>query len=329
MFSVLSKVVDFVLGTVFVNDNDEHSAESIAETDHGSLYASDPVRDQDQQEVLLTAIVDQREREADARTAVFSGSVTQMFSGHGLIDGEVYFSENVVLGAHHIQVGDKVSVVARQQFEDGGWVAESVTVVESTWEKEGEEVPIVATGEVGKVTHFRDGEGIINKNISFDISVCHEGYIPHVGDWVAVELDTSDLNDSSADNTQQTYDEYGFETQTNTKDRFSYAASVMPLREWSFEGTITAAMADHGYVDEEVYFRRDACLKGYWPRKWDTVKVGAIESTQGKCGWRAVSIVPTSRDSSAFKSRYGNQSSRQRNDSCVPVGILASLFVER
>jgi hypothetical protein len=85
------------------------------------------------------------------------------------------------------------------------------------------------------------------------------------------------------------------------KDRQLYAKHVSPLREWCFEGEVTAAMSDHGYIDGEVYFRMDACLNGYRPRKWDAVRVGAIESNQGKCKWRAVYVVPTTSDSSAFR----------------------------
>ena len=295
MFSVFSKAVDFLLGAVFDRDGEEQQ-----EDEDRADTADLPVRDQDQQDVLLNTIVDQQEKDADAQTVLFTGAVTQVFCGHGLIDGEVYFAADSVGSNKPVQVGDKVNVVARQQFKGGGWVAESVAVVQSTWEEEVAVAPLVSTGEVGKVTRFSGREGVINKNIQFNIGVCQEGYRPYVGDWVTAELDTStggrdDGTDADKDGVD---DDDGFGVvRTET---FMYAAAVAPLREWCFEGVVSAAMPDHGYIDEEVYFQPDACLNGYRPRKWDSVKVGAIESTQGKCTWRAVYVVPTSTDSSAF-----------------------------
>ena len=307
MFSVLSRAVDLLLGAVFYSNNEgqhegDNSTNSASEDTLDLLF-----RDQDQQDVLLTAIVDKDEQNADALTVAFTGVVSQVFCGHGLIDGEVYFAaDSVSTGSagKPVQVGDKVNVVARQQFKDGGWIAESVTVVESTWEEEERELaPLVPTGEVGKVTQFRNGEGIINKNIRFDNSACKEGYRPHVGDWVTVELDTSTDNNDGTDQNQGDVDDDDDGFGVVRVDTFMYATAVAPLREWCFEGVVSAAMPDHGYIDEEVYFRPDACLNGYRPRKWDSVKVGAIESTQGKCNWRAVYVVPTSADSSAFSNR--------------------------
>ena len=301
MFTALSKAVDLLLGTAFTHDDGgQHVADNSANNTNADS-ADLLVRDQDQQDVLLTAIVDKDEKNADALSVAFTGVVTQVFCGHGLIDGEVYFAADSVGSCKRVQVGDKVNVVARQQFKDGGWTAESVTVVESTWEEEEELAPLVPTGEVGKVTQFRNGEGIINKNIKFDTSTCKEGYSPHVGDWVTVELDTNTENDDAGQSQGDVDDDDGFGVVQ--RDIFMYAIAAAPLREWCFEGVVSAAMPDHGYIDEEVYFRPDACLNGYRPRKWDSVKVGAIESTQGKCNWRAVYVVPTSTDSSAFSNR--------------------------
>ncbi|KAK7476009.1 hypothetical protein BaRGS_00032716 [Batillaria attramentaria] len=300
MFSAISKVVDFVLGTVLEHedlDNSNSVTKGADNTDFKNASVSDAyLRHQDQPDVLLTAIVDEQEKNSESSTAFFKGKVTQVFCGHGLIDGEVYFSADSVCEGGVLQVGDQVNVVARQQHREGGWIAETVTVVHSSWEED-EEKPVVSTGEVGRVTQFRGGEGVINKNIFFDISSCLEGYRPHPGDWVTVELEA----DEEDDETKKEPEADGFEDYPSEKQL--YAAKVAPLREWSFEGVISAAMADHGYIDEEVYFRIEACMNGYRPRKWDRVRVAAIESTQGKCSWRAVGVFPLSSDSASYRSK--------------------------
>ncbi|KAK7101774.1 RNA helicase Mov10l1-like [Littorina saxatilis] len=312
MFSVLSKAVDFVLSTVlFPQDDEEEQPRADDFNNSSTRHAGDvPDRDQDQQDVLLTAMIDEKEKNAEAQTVPFTGKVTQVFCRHGLIDGKVYFASDAVSSRNAVQVGDTVNVVARQQYKDGGWIAESVTVVDSLWEEEKELTPVVPTGEVGKVTQFssRDKEGIINKNIWFNMAVCQEGYLPVKGDWVTVELDVSSSTqdkDDASENKGDDYDGFAFVE----SDPYTYALKVAPLREWCFEGVISAALMDHGYINEEVYFRRDACLNGYRPRRGDSVKVGAIESTQGKSNWRAIYVVPTSSDSSAFRNR--NRSRQQ------------------
>ena len=57
---------------------------------------------------------------------------------------------------------------------------------------------------------------------------------------------------------------------------------------------ITAVMiiTGHGYVDEEIFFSYESCQDGYCPRRWDRVKVTAVESGQGRCRWRALSVEP-------------------------------------
>jgi hypothetical protein len=302
MFSVLSKAVDFVLEKVLYdyNDNDDGDGGDNVNDDSPVDTQVIAARDQDNQDVLLTELVDIEEKKSDSKLFSFTGKVTQVFHNHGLIDGEVYFSAEAVCSINPIQAGDTVNVVARQQNKDGGWVAESVSVIESTWEDEEEAAPIVPTGEVGKITQFRarDGEGVINKNILFDVSMCREGYKPCAGDWVTVELDLDVSESSDHDGTKEAtvnnaHDresttknkvaEFGLNGNDNSglnggggdegdwfteqqKDRQLYAKHVSPLREWCFEGEVTAAMSDHGYIDGEVYFKMDACLNGYRPR---------------------------------------------------------------
>ncbi|PVD24975.1 hypothetical protein C0Q70_15471 [Pomacea canaliculata] len=211
----------------------------------------------DQDDVLLTALVDKEEKDSDCQMTIFTGKITQLFCEHGLIDGEVYFSAESVVGSNPLHVGDTVNVVARQQNKDGGWMAESVSLVVSSWEDD-DLTSEAVTGEVGKVTELKEEEGIINKNIIFTIGECVEGYLPHVGDWVSVELDTADSDTSGAQEEKEDFT-------THLKEPLFNASKVAPLRTWSFKGCVSASLPDHGYIDEEVFFRLDACLNGYRP----------------------------------------------------------------
>lgn len=293
MYSVLSKVVGLLFKMVIAEEKtDENLSNSCVKVDRQS-NESNFSGNLDQDDVLLTALVDKEEKESDCQMTIFTGKITQLFCEHGLIDGEVYFSAESVIGSNPLHVGDTVNVVARQQNKEGGWMAESVSLVVSSWEDD-DLTSEAVTGEVGKVTELKEEEGIINKNIIFTIGECVEGYLPHVGDWVSVELDTTDSDTSGAQEEKEDFT-------THLKEPLFNASKVAPLRTWSFEGCVSASLPDHGYIDEEVFFRLDACLNGYRPRKWDRVKVIAIESQQGKCSWRAVTISPLSSDSGVYR----------------------------
>ena len=63
------------------------------------------------------------------------GTVTHVDGNNGLIDNEIYFSLDHVIGRVRPSVNAKVSVVAMQQYEGGGWYAEQVLVTED-WEED-------------------------------------------------------------------------------------------------------------------------------------------------------------------------------------------------
>ncbi|KAL8585612.1 hypothetical protein ACOMHN_067057 [Nucella lapillus] len=304
MFTVLSRLVDMVLGSVLEADEGCGGQAGDGERDDYGLQTSGALRrDQDQPEVLLT-LMGPRALPGGATEMRASGTVSQVFSGHGLIDGHIYFSDQTVHTDKPLRVGDKVSVVARQQFTNGGWTADSVTMVEGSerwWDEGGEEeAPVVPTGEVGRVTRFRDGEGFINGTIAFHLSACREGYRPCVGDWVSVELDTGDDPGDGDDKRGDDEDKQGAGNREDGNDD-----EVSPVRERCFEGRVSAVMGDHGYVDGEVFFRRNVCVGGCWPRRGQVVRGGAVESSQGHCSWRAVFLAPTSRQTARGRSPGG------------------------
>ncbi|XP_046583747.1 RNA helicase Mov10l1-like [Haliotis rubra] len=220
-------------------------------------------------------IIEEQEIEA-FETRRFDGKVTHVFGEHGLVDGEIYFALDDSQGSHKPGVGDAVSVVAKQQYENGGWYAEEITVVSKSWEDEEEEAEAEPKSAcVGKITQLGNETGMINGELEFEIDSCVENFKPWRGDWVTAELEAVKVSED--------------------EDRV-WAVNVEPLRQWTFVGDVSAAMEDHGYVDGEVYFTPKVCVNNYRPRKRDRVKVTAIESHQGKCSWRATQVVPCSSD---------------------------------
>ena len=213
----------------------------------------------------------------------FEGKISHVFSSHGLIDSEIYFSFDDVVGENKPSLGDPVSVVASQEYKGGGWLANQVTVT-SDWsdndngidDDDDNDINLDATCPaevVGKVTHYRDFKGYINDNISLDLNNCDHGdYIPAVGDWV------------------KTVVSYSGDEKTDIK-----AEKVEPLRVNETEGIVTAFQGDHGYIAGEVFFTPVACRNHYVPRKWDPVSYKAVESAQGRCVWRAITIQPSTK----------------------------------
>ena len=215
------------------------------------------------------------------KTRQFDGKITHVFSSHGLIDNEVYFSFDDVIGSNKPSLGDNVGVVAVQEYSEGGWHANQVTLALSWDDSEDDDFDEDNDSDdcqqpaevVGKVTRFKDAIGYINDNIYFDLSDCdHEDYVPATGDWV------------------KTVVTYGDEDKADIR-----AKKLEPLRVTETEGVVTAFQGDHGYIDGEVFFTPEACCDGFVPRKWDPVSYKALESVQGRCTWRAISIQPSTR----------------------------------
>ncbi|XP_064617004.1 RNA helicase Mov10l1-like [Liolophura sinensis] len=227
-----------------------------------------------------------------------TGKVSHVYSGHGLVEGEIYFSFANVIGGVRPAVGDVVNVVSKQENEGGGWKGVQVTALSEVWDAElspstwdGSSVDAVASEEespvekedvVGKVTRFADGEGCINDSITFNGEACVSEYEAFQGDWVKAEVVATD-------------------------DDLLCAVSVYPLRTLEFEGEITAIRDDHGYVETKdsrsIFYHVGVIEPGYFPRKRDIVKGRALESTQGQCVWRAISLSPAF--NSVTPQRYG------------------------
>ncbi|CAC5397162.1 unnamed protein product [Mytilus coruscus] len=199
-----------------------------------------------------------------------SGKVTHVFEKHGLINGEIYFSFDKVIDNISVKVGDPVDVVARQHNSCGVWTTDQVSIIQETWDDlevdNDQSETSTQDGIVGKITRFDGEQGLINDYVSFEVCQVIDDFKPYVGDYVKADY-------ASDGNVMQT-------------------TNIEPLRYIEKESKITAFQVDHGYIDNEIFFYPEVCAYGYKPRKWDKVVVKAVESAQGKCNWRAISIKP-------------------------------------
>uniref|UniRef100_K1R4Y5 RNA helicase n=1 Tax=Magallana gigas TaxID=29159 RepID=K1R4Y5_MAGGI len=204
------------------------------------------------------------EDDEEGLTKNSNGKVTHIYNDHGLIDGDIFFSFQTVLSEKRLTVGEEISYVATRENIKSGWRATHVSVA-TNWEMD--EDGLKDKSLVGIVEKFNGEFGTINGQIQFSLSdVSLEDYVPHVGDYVTLEVRrVSGLLEGS---------------------------SVKPLRIFQKEGQILAVQQDHGYIDGDTFFMMTACRESYRPRKWDQVQTVVIESTQGKCSWRAISISP-------------------------------------
>ncbi|XP_066992645.2 probable RNA helicase armi [Anabrus simplex] len=226
-----------------------------------------------------SAVIDVDTFEGDACN-YRSGTVTTLSSDHGLIDNHLFFDlKNVTLS---LQVGDRVFFLAYKRRATEEWrVKKIISIQDEEWdgdENKDEDADLRDAKPrtiVGRVTE-RDGRNVIvNQNITFSLDDVKADFTPIEGDWVKlealVEVD---------------------ENVTDLSGEILVVDRVCPLRWRVFTGNVTHWMKTAGAIDENVFFTRDSCEPGYYPRASDGVAVQAIESTQGQFSWRALTVVP-------------------------------------
>lgn len=261
MFSALSKLVSFIYQPEDEDSNDEEDVDKNEVPANGSSH--------------LTPDAILQKQNSDSYKNL-TGKVTHVFEKHGLINGEIYFSFDKVIDNVSVKVGDPVDVVARQQNSCGVWTTDQVSIIQERWDDydfeddldvdKNQSEKSSQDGIVGKITRFDGEQGLINDYVSFEVCQLIDDFKPYVGDYVKADY-------SSDGSVMQ-------------------IANIQPLRYIEKESKITAFQVDHGYIDSEIFFYPEVCVNGYRPRKWDKVVVKAVESAQGKCNWRAVSVKP-------------------------------------
>ncbi len=221
----------------------------------------------------------------------FTGQVTSIHNGFGLVNNEAYFSLECVVGQVVPEVGSKVRVTARRKSDTDGWRVMSVSLCldedqDDTSDEQNKQVSpegeaIHGTEEtdstetkteilVANITAISRDYGLLNGSIPFDMAIC-EGYEPAKGDWVTAEITTIDTGESKA-------------------------TSIKPLRQKDFEGEINTALQGFGYIDADIYFTFCVCEEDWIPRRGDKVSGRAVESNRGKSTWRAIRVRPINRE---------------------------------
>ncbi|XP_077977756.1 uncharacterized protein LOC144433319 [Glandiceps talaboti] len=256
------------------NDNDNYSKTTqqneltSRHCDSKHVFGSDNI---EKHESITPNGVSTEALSANITSKQFTGKVTHLHTGYGLIDNEVYFPfDTIIGGTTRPQVGTRVHATAHREHSRGGWVASKVMPIVE-WDLSTKEVspPVIET-IVGTVTKMcRDNTyGVINDSITFTIHVLPDGYLPYRGDWVKCETQKDDI------------------TLTVT------AVSVKPVRERSFDGEVTSFHRKYGVIDGEIAFSIFACPTNFQPYIGDRVEGTAIESKQMCGNWRALSVKP-------------------------------------
>ena len=196
---------------------------------------------------------------------VFFGKVTKLYGDSGLVDEEVYFSFNKVIGGNKPTLNCEVRVEASRSSVTSGWGADQVEIITNDWDELGDE----GTEEIliGEITDINEKYFMISQETYCPMASLAFGYIPCRGDWVRAEV---------------------------IRDRgvVSDVKVVKPLREKGLTGTITSVGCGHGYINTDIFFMFGSCRQNYVPRKGHTVRVTAIESNQGNSKWRAIKVEP-------------------------------------
>lgn len=195
------------------------------------------------------------------------GKVTRLYDGSGVIEGDVYFTFDCVIGGVRPEIGTEVLVEATRNSETAGWKATRVQVMKEWKLDDAKNHSSSAETFIGMITSIDQESGVVDNDVTFKLSCVRFGYAPHQGDWVKLDLEKS--RDGTAD-----------------------VRGVMPLREKNFTGTVNYVYSGFGYIDEDVFFTCGVCPRGYRPCRGDAVKVTAIESQQRKALWRAIKVEP-------------------------------------
>ncbi|KAM5170154.1 RNA helicase Mov10l1 [Mantella aurantiaca] len=207
------------------------------------------------------------------------GVVTRFCRDYGMIDDQIYFTSDDVVGHEPLSVGQKVSVAYEDDKTSGGWKAIKVQCISDKWEVDtstnSNPLDLDIKVLIGSVTSCNQDGGDINNTTYFSMSNACEGFIPYKGDWVRAEyfINPSTLN--------------------------SEACSIKPLRCKRVDKvTITAFYGSTGVIDNSIFFTMDSLIlpEGYKPHRKDLVNAVVVESSQSCYVWRALCVAPTNRN---------------------------------
>ena len=199
----------------------------------------------------------------------FTGVVTGLGQHSGMIDHQVFFELESVIGGQKPRVGSSVHVSAEREHAHAGWRARRVEVT-SEWQPEAASRKQVLIGYISRLSPTLGVVDCSTEEVTFSpYESVVSGYKAHVNDWVQVSV----LH----------------------QDGESVVCEVRPLRERSLVGTVTMVSTGFGLIDSNVYFTFSSCVSGYRARVGDDVNVVCVEYRHPKSTWRAVRMEPLSK----------------------------------
>ncbi|XP_075130272.1 RNA helicase Mov10l1 [Leptodactylus fuscus] len=204
------------------------------------------------------------------------GVITRFCNDYGMINDQIYFTQDAVIGREPLDIGQKVTVSYVEDKTSGGWKAIKVQCISDKWETNALENQNALEFDIkvliGTITFCNKDGGEINQTTYFSMCDVCEGYIPYKGDWVKAEYF---INPSTWN---------------------SEAISVKPLRCKRIDQVkISAFYGMTGVIDDSIFFAIDAIRlpEGYKPHRSDLVNAVVVESNQSCYVWRALCIAPT------------------------------------
>ena len=195
----------------------------------------------------------------------FTGVVTSLDKGGGMIDQHVFFDQSSVLGNERIEVGSTVHVQATREHQQAGWRATRVQLVVH-WK------PDASSGShvvVGFISNLGRSQGIAsdgNEDVRFPLTAVSSNYRPNIGDWVQIFV--------------------------LEQDGAATVSAVTPLRRRVFHGVVSNFNRSEGTVDGNVSFAADVVCNGYRPRLGEEVSGECVE-WKSATPWRALSLKPS------------------------------------
>ncbi|KAM6320942.1 RNA helicase Mov10l1 [Aegotheles albertisi] len=257
-------------------------------------------------------------KKGDKELKTVQGVVTRLCHDYGLIDDMIIFTKDAVTNKMLLNVGQEVTATVEENKTSGGlkairlsgacdspaessgpspfryyvnmigasknnssaeavdnWV---IGAVQNTWE---DSSPTCDASElnmkilIGNITSLSKDGGYINQNTYFAMEDVCEGFKPCQGDWVEAKY---------------------FINPTTWN---SEAVAVKPLRYKQVDKVrISSICGRTGTVDDSIFFTLDSLRlpDGYSPCRHDLVNTIVVESNQSCYIWRALCLVPVSRN---------------------------------
>ncbi|XP_030072662.1 RNA helicase Mov10l1 [Microcaecilia unicolor] len=232
-----------------------------------------------------------RPTRGDAKLKNVYGVVTRFCVDYGMINDQICFTSDDVIGKRPLQVGQKVNVLVEEDPASGVLKAVRVEHVSYKWDDNSDgpqdtcflkENPQVL---IGNITSCTAGGGHINGTTAFSMNNVCDSYEPYKGDWVQTQY------------------------YINPVTWCSEAYAVKPLRYKRVDQvSITTLFGRSGVIDDSIFFTLDSLRlpSGYYPCRGDVVSAVVIESSQSCYIWRALCMAPI--DKNGFLSSDGETS---------------------